>query len=103
MAALNVKTPPTLEKHKDYESWEKSQKLWQVVTDLKPGQQGPAVALALTGKAREVVLELKIEEIKADDGVDKICAKLKAIYQKDTVDSAMKLLRLLFILKGRKI
>ena len=88
MASSNIKTPPTLDQHKDYESWEKSFKLWQLVTDLKPEKQGPALALALTGKARDVALELSVDDMSKDDGVSKIMQKLRAVYKKDSVDSA---------------
>ena len=88
MASSNIKTPPTLDQHKDYESWEKSFKLWQLVTDLKPEKQGPALALALTGKVRDVALELSVDDMSKDDGVSKIMQKLRAFYKKDSVDSA---------------
>ena len=84
----NVKNPPALDKSKSYESWEKSIKLWQLVTDLKVPQQGPALALSLTGKAKEAVLELTVTELKAETGVQAILDKLGAIYKKDDIDTA---------------
>ena len=56
--ARNVKNPPLLENSTTYENWEKSLKLWQLVTDLKPAQQGPAIVLSLEGKAKDAVSEL---------------------------------------------
>ena len=88
MASKNVKNPPHLENCATFELWEKKVELWQAITDLKKDQQGPALVLALTEKAQDEVLELPSSEIKADDGVQKILAKLAKIYKKDSVDSA---------------
>ena len=84
----NIKSPPLLEKSPSYETWEKSLKLWQLVTDLKATQQGPAIALSLTGKAREAVLELPMEDIKSETGVERILTELSKIYKRDTVETA---------------
>ena len=86
--ASNIKNPPLLEECANYESWEKSLELWQLITTLKPEQQGPAVALSLTGKAKESALEISIDELKSATGVNKILEKLGKIYKKDSVDSA---------------
>ena len=84
----NVKNPPRLEGEATYEQWEKKVELWQVVTDLKPEQQGPALVLALNSKAQDEVLELETSVIKSATGVEDIKKKLSAIYKKDAVDSA---------------
>ena len=86
--ANNVKNPPLLESSASYESWEKSLKLWQLVTDLKVEKQGPALVLSLTGKAKEAVLELEVKEISSATGVQQILDKLGKIYKKDKVDTA---------------
>ena len=84
----NVKNPPLLSASTSYESWEKSLSLWQLVTDLKPEQQGPALVLSLSGKAKEAAIELSIDEIKSAIGVNLILDKVGQIYKKDTVDTA---------------
>ena len=84
----NIKNPPLLEKSTSYDSWKLSLQMWQVVTDLKVEQQGPAVFLSLTDKAKDAVSELGIEVIKTADGVNKILEKLEKIYKKDSVDAA---------------
>ena len=86
--ASNVKNPPIFNDDTNYEIWEKSLKVWQLVTDLKPEKQGPALILAISGKAQEIVLELSLDEIKAADGVETILTKLRTIYRKDSVDTA---------------
>ena len=84
----NPKNPPVLDENTSYENWIKALKLWQLITELKPEKQGPALVLSLSGKAREIVFELSVEEISGEGGVKKITDKLDKIYKKDTVDSA---------------
>ena len=84
----NIKNPPGLEKSSSYEQWEMSLKMWQLVTDLKLEQQGPAVFLSLSGKAKDAVYDLGVENIKSAQGVDKILEVLGKIYKKDEVDTA---------------
>ena len=84
MASTNVKNPPSLSNSASFESWEKSVKLWKLVTDLKAERQGPALVLALSGKAKESVLELTVEQLSSATGVDLIIDKLSKIYKKDT-------------------
>ena len=88
MASSNVKNPPVFDSNTTYENWEKSLKIWQLVTDLPPEKQGPALVLALKGKAREAVLELSIDDIKSKEGIDNILIKLSKIYKKDTLDAS---------------
>ena len=75
----NIKNPPIFLEDSSYESWEKSVKLWQLVTNLKAEQQGPALVLALTGKAKDIVLELEIDVLKSAQGVKTILEKLQEI------------------------
>ena len=86
--AKSFKNPPKLEQHDNYENWEKSLKLWRLATDLPKPKQGIAVALALTGKARDKVLELDINDINSDNGLDLVIAELDKIYKKDNIDTA---------------
>ena len=85
--ASSTYNPPPLDES-SYDNWEKSIQLWQLITSLKPEKQGPAVVLALKGKAYEAALELEVSEIGSADGVKKILEKLAKIYKKDTVDQA---------------
>ena len=55
---------------------------------MKPEKRGPALILAISGKAQEIVLELSLDEIKAAEGVETILNKLRSIYRKDSVDTA---------------
>ena len=86
--ANNFKTPPILEQYDNYENWEKALKLWRLATDVPKNKQGTAVLLKLSGKARDKVLELEIEKIDCDAGLDNILVELAKIYKKDTIDAA---------------
>ena len=84
----NFKTPPNLTNYNTYDKWEKAFKIWQLVTDLPKRKQGAALILALSEKDRDIALEISIDDIHSDEGVDKILDKLGKIYKKDSVDAA---------------
>ena len=84
----NFKHPPKLDEHDNFENWEKSLKLWRLATDVPKIKQGTALVLHLTGKARDAVLELDIDVINSEAGIDAILIKLSSIYKKDSVDTA---------------
>ena len=86
--AHNFSIPPKLEHGDNYENWEKSLKLWRLITDIPNSKQGAALVLQLSGKARESALELTIEQINGENGIDEILEKLGGIYKKDNVDTA---------------
>ena len=79
----NFKAPPSLSKCSSYEMWLKEIKIWQKFTDLKPSKQGPAIFLTLENRAREAVLELDVDVISSDGGVDDIVKKLDTLFLKD--------------------
>ena len=86
--AKSFKNPPKLEQFDNYESWERSLKLWRMATDLPKAKQGIAVALSLTGKARDTVVELDLDDINSDNGLDLVIAELDKIHKKDNIDTA---------------
>ena len=49
----NYKIPPPLNKDTNYESWKNEVAIWRLVTDVHKKKQALAMALSLTGKARE--------------------------------------------------
>ena len=62
--------------------------LWQLVTDLAKTKQGPAVALSLHGRKREVAMEVSIDEPNADTGLPTLLAKLEKAFAKEGADQA---------------
>ncbi|CAL4131177.1 unnamed protein product, partial [Meganyctiphanes norvegica] len=83
MASNSLKTPPVLVHEDSYDEWKGDLAIWQLYTDLDKKKQGPAVYLMLSGRARECVRDLKIEDIGANDGVKKITDKLDTLFEKD--------------------
>ena len=83
-----MKNPPNLQNYDNYESWEKAIDFWLIVTDIPAKIQGPSLVLSLTGRARDIALELPKDEIHCDAGVKNILKQLAKVYKKDSVDSA---------------
>ena len=83
MAQANKKMPPVLQDDTCYQSWTRDLKIWKMFTDLPAAKQGPAVYLSLTGKAKDAVADVPVEDIGKDDGVNQLVAKLDEVYLKD--------------------
>ena len=82
----SYKTPPAWNEGIDFETWRNEVAIWEAVTDLATGKQGPAVALTLTGSKRETATSIPIDELKVNDGLKKLPDKLKTVFGKETVD-----------------
>ena len=87
-AKNNIKTPPALREDIPYESWKKEINIWQRFTTLEKRKQALAIFLSLEGKAREVVLEIDIDNLDKDDGVERILTQLDKLYLKDKLQLA---------------
>ena len=72
----------------DYASWKSDVEVWRLLTDIKPEKIGPAVYLALQGKARDIVRTVPLAEIGTEQGFDTVIAKLDAVYKKDEAATA---------------
>ena len=87
-AKNNIKTPPALREDIPYESWKKEINIWQRFNTLEKRKQALAIFLSLEGKAREVVLEIDIDNLDKDDGVERILTQLDKLYLKDKLQLA---------------
>ena len=76
-----IMSPPKLQD--DFNSWLHEIEVWKYVTDLDKKKQGPMIYLSLEGQARRLCSTIKIEELNAEDGVNKVISKLKEFYEKD--------------------
>ena len=65
------------------ECGKKEVSLWKTCCKLEKKEQGPALVLSLQGKPRSAAMELAVEVLNADDGVEKVVAKLDGLYLKD--------------------
>uniref|UniRef100_A0AAV2KD24 Uncharacterized protein n=1 Tax=Knipowitschia caucasica TaxID=637954 RepID=A0AAV2KD24_KNICA len=61
----NYRVPPPFEEGKLYESWKNEVGIWARVTDLEKKKQALAVALSLSGRARETAMEIPRESVKS--------------------------------------
>ena len=58
--------------------------MWQELTDLPIPKRALVIALLLTDKAaREDAMEINVDILKADDGVDKLLEEPDKLFQKD--------------------
>ena len=83
MAGKSIKAPPIFNEGDDYLSWKSDISVWEIFTDYAAERRGPAVYLALTGKAREAAREIPANDLAGADGVKTITDKLDEIYLKD--------------------
>ena len=60
--------------------------MWRAVTELAVAKQGPAIALILTGRKREVSLEIPVDRLKHKNSVETLLEKLEAVFAKETND-----------------
>ena len=86
--ASNFKSSPALSENSVYEEWKKEIAIWQAFTDSSADKQGPASFLALSGKAREAVLESDVSKSTDKDGVKNVISKLGTLYLENTNQSA---------------
>ena len=75
---------------KSYESWLCELQAWQVITNVAKKKQAVAIALSFEeSEVRQRVFhEIKLEELHADDGLDKLLEHLDKWYKKDKLSGA---------------
>ena len=83
MASQSYKNPPALADDKQYEMWVKEVVLWSACCKLEKKEQGPALALSLSGNARQAALNVDVAILKSDEGLDAIINKLNGLFLKD--------------------
>lgn len=83
----SYKNPPVFREDMSYESWKNEVEMWQFVTDLDPKKQAFAIALSLTGQAKEAALQFKASDLNSVDGLKKLLESLDLVFKKDVVDS----------------
>ena len=86
MAAGHYKTPPHFDEKKSYESWKNEVEVWRLVTDLEEKKQALAVALSLTGRARDSALEIAAADLNVDGGMLILLTKLDSVFLKEEKD-----------------
>ena len=79
----SYKHPPVLSDGIQYETWVKELNLWSLCCKLDKKEQGPAVALSLSGNARQSALDIDVETLNSDGGLQAVINKLNGLYLKD--------------------
>ena len=86
--AVNYKIPPTFSEESNYGVWKNEVDIWRLVTDLDKKKQALAVALRLSGKPREVALEIPSGSLNADDGMTVLINTLDSVFLTDEHDNS---------------
>ena len=82
-------TPPDFDENKmTWREYKKEIEVWSSLTNLSKDKQGPALWMALKGKAKEAVKEMEISEIKKDSGLSDMMAKLDLLFKTDDNQAA---------------
>ena len=60
--------------------------LWALITELDKKKRGPVVALTLTGRKRQIALEIKAEDLNKDESLKTLLDKLKLSFGQDETE-----------------
>ena len=75
-------SPPIFDEAKmTWREYKKEIEVWSMLTSLSKQKRGPALWMNLKGKAKEAVKEMDLNEIKAEDGLEKMIRKLDEIFK----------------------
>ena len=88
---MTDKTKPPVfspEEDDDYLAWRNDIEVWKLLTNTSADKLGLGVYLALKGQARDVVRNIKPEELNKADGYKKIIDELDKVYMKDNTTQA---------------
>ena len=77
------KMPPIFKDDMDFLSWKNDIDVWLLFTDIDKTKHGPAIYLALEGKAREAVRDIDKQKLSSDEGASAIIEALEKVYLKD--------------------
>ena len=85
MSGISSKSPPGFNRQIDeYSKWKKLYQVWEAITKEEKKTRGGLIILALDEQTREEVLEnVTIDNIKAENGADQVIEALDTIFKKD--------------------
>ena len=88
---MTDKTKPPVfspEEDDDYLAWRNDIEVWKLLTSTSADKLGLSVYLALKGQARDVVRNIKPEELNKAEGYNTIIEELDKVYMKDNTTQA---------------
>ena len=71
-----------------WKNYKKEVEVWSKFTALAEDKKGPALWCSLTGKAKEAIQDMEIDEISHADGLKKIIDRLDALFKIDENQAA---------------
>ena len=82
---MSVKSPPTFNKKRDeYSKWKKLYNVWEAITKVEKNSRGGLIVFALDEETRDEVLEnISIDDLKAEEGAEKVITELDKLFKKD--------------------
>ena len=88
--SFSERTPPPFHAaHDDYSKWKKRFKVWQGCTEVVKAKQGCLLVLRLDDNTQDAVLEsVSFNDVKTEEGVDKVLTKLDKMFQTDPTFTA---------------
>lgn len=89
------KTPPPFDKKVDnYAKWKKKFGIWQNITEVNAAKQGGLLILRLDDDTQETIWEtVTDDEIKSEQGADKVLAQMDIMFKQDDAVQVMKPLK----------
>ena len=84
---MSLREIPVLDDSSDYSTWKKKVLIWQLGTAATKKQQASKLIMNMKGKPQEVSINMTVEELGAEEGVDKLIAELDKLYKKDSTQS----------------
>ena len=91
--SYSEKSPPGFNRSTDeYDKWKKKFDVWQLITEVPKARQGGLLILKLDDTTQDEVLEqIQMDEIAADDGIKKVIDILDKLFKKDASITAFEL------------
>ena len=93
-STINNKPPPLLSKSRSCSDWKQKILLWKAYSTLEDSKKAKDVLFTLEGEAEEAALQVSVEELQANSGLDKLIAKLDELYLKDVTIDKLQALKL---------
>ena len=78
---------PALGEKTNYDDWKKRVKWWQKATDTKPENQAATLIMHMSGKPEEIAIQLDVDGISVQNGVQLLLTELDKLYEKDATQS----------------
>ncbi|XP_063692114.1 uncharacterized protein LOC134824261 [Bolinopsis microptera] len=78
---------PVLDEKSNYTDWKRRVQWWKKVTTVKPEAGAAALIMNMSGKPEAVAIQLDVEKLSIDGGIDVLIAELDKLYEKDQTQS----------------